>query len=101
MTSLWSGLGPTLVLSVPTTVMYFVTYEQLRFRLKDWYNLKHAGQKKEQPFWIPIFSGATARTIAATVVSPMELIRTKLQSQRLSYMGKYIINNLTNYVMFD
>merc|ERR1719427_812788 len=28
--SLWSGLSPTLVLAVPTTVIYFTTYEQLK-----------------------------------------------------------------------
>ena len=29
-TSLWSGLSPTLVLAVPTTVLYFTTYEQMK-----------------------------------------------------------------------
>jgi hypothetical protein len=28
--SLWSGLSPTLVLAVPTTVVYFTTYELLK-----------------------------------------------------------------------
>jgi len=27
--TLWSGLGPTLVLAIPATVVYFVTYEQV------------------------------------------------------------------------
>lgn len=31
--SLWSGLSPTLVLAVPTTVIYFTTYEQLKVKL--------------------------------------------------------------------
>lgn len=35
--SLWSGLGPTLVLAVPATVIYFVCYEQLRLKFKDYY----------------------------------------------------------------
>lgn len=34
LTSLWSGLSPTLVLAVPATVIYFVSYEQLRLYLK-------------------------------------------------------------------
>lgn len=34
MTSLWSGLSPTLVLAVPATIAYFVSYEQLRIYLK-------------------------------------------------------------------
>lgn len=32
--SLWSGLSPTLVLAVPATIVYFVSYEQLRLYLK-------------------------------------------------------------------
>lgn len=35
--SLWSGLGPTLILALPATVIYFVLYEQIRVRLKDQY----------------------------------------------------------------
>ena len=33
--SLWSGLSPTLVLAVPTTVVYFTSYEQLKHKLYD------------------------------------------------------------------
>lgn len=33
--TLYSGLSPTLVLALPTTVLYFVAYEQMRVRLKD------------------------------------------------------------------
>ena len=29
-TSLWSGLCPTLVLQIPSTVIFFTTYEQLK-----------------------------------------------------------------------
>lgn len=90
--SLWSGLSPTLVLAVPATIAYFVVYEQLRLKLKDIYN-KRSGPippiEKQQPFWIPLISGATARVISVSIVSPLELIRTKMQSQRLSYFGKY------------
>ncbi|XP_023247859.1 solute carrier family 25 member 40 isoform X2 [Copidosoma floridanum] len=76
--SLWSGLSPTLVLAVPATIVYFVSYEQLRLYFKN------VGYK-EQPFWIPVVAGSTARIWAATLVSPLELIRTKMQSQKLSY----------------
>ncbi|EZA55939.1 Solute carrier family 25 member [Ooceraea biroi] len=85
--SLWSGLSPTLVLAIPATVVYFVSYEQFRLYLKDKYNkeIKKKVTGREQPFWIPTLAGATARVWAATLVSPLELIRTKMQSQRLSY----------------
>lgn len=85
--SLWSGLSPTLVLAIPATVIYFVSYEQLRIHLKDLYNreFRKRGTNMEQPFWIPVLAGGTARIWAATLVSPLELIRTKMQSQKLSY----------------
>ncbi|XP_066593481.1 solute carrier family 25 protein Shawn-like [Prorops nasuta] len=84
--SLWSGLSPTLVLAVPATVIYFVSYEQLKQYLKDVNKdrlLLRAN--KRDPVWIPMLAGGTARVWAATIVSPLELIRTKMQSQRLSY----------------
>ncbi|XP_017890823.1 solute carrier family 25 member 40 isoform X1 [Ceratina calcarata] len=86
--SLWSGLSPTLVLAVPATIAYFVSYEQLKAYFKDTYNNRFRRVKtvaQEQPFWIPMVAGASARIWAATLVSPLELIRTKMQSQRLSY----------------
>nr|XP_021394150.1 solute carrier family 25 member 39 isoform X1 [Lonchura striata domestica] len=75
--SLWSGLPPTLVMAVPATVIYFTTYDQLRdylhARMGSW---NHC---------IPLLAGALARLGAVTVISPLELIRTKMQSQQLSY----------------
>lgn len=83
--SLWSGLGPTLVLAIPATVLYFVAYEQIRTKVKDFHS-KRIG-KTEQPFWIPLLAGASARVLSASVVSPLELIRTKMQSKKLTYFG--------------
>nr|XP_018907001.1 PREDICTED: solute carrier family 25 member 40-like isoform X1 [Bemisia tabaci] len=88
--SLWSGLSPTLVLALPATVVYFVTYEQLRIRLKDYVAKKSlktnaSTATSSQPPWIPLVSGATARLWAATAVSPLELIRTKMQSKNVTY----------------
>lgn len=85
--SLWSGLGPTLVLALPTTVLYFVSYEQLRVRLKEYHMqyVKKTPDNYEMPLWIPLISGCSARIFAVTVVNPLELIRTKLQSERMSY----------------
>ncbi|XP_046684223.1 solute carrier family 25 member 40-like [Homalodisca vitripennis] len=91
-TSLWSGLSPTLVLAIPSTVVYFTTYEQLRTRLNDRYK---DPVTNKQPIWVPMLSGLTARFSAATCVSPMELVRTKMQSQRLSYLDvHYVIKGL-------
>ncbi|XP_072950029.1 solute carrier family 25 protein Shawn-like isoform X1 [Epargyreus clarus] len=81
--ALWSGLSPTLVLALPCTVIYFVSYEQLRYKTKTMYN-KLTGDMS-QPMWIPMMAGATARMTAVTIVSPLELIRTKMQSKKLTY----------------
>uniref|UniRef100_A0A8C3XH81 Mitochondrial glutathione transporter SLC25A39 n=1 Tax=Cyanoderma ruficeps TaxID=181631 RepID=A0A8C3XH81_9PASS len=75
--SLWSGLPPTLVMAVPATVIYFTTYDQLRDYL-------HA-RMGSWGHYIPLLAGALARLGAVTVISPLELIRTKMQSQQLSY----------------
>lgn len=91
-TSLWSGLSPTLVLAIPATIIYFVAYEQFRLRLKHRYNSNNPSTNGQaQPFWIPLVSGGTARIFSVTIVSPLELIRTKMQSQKLSYNGTSLI----------
>lgn len=82
--ALWSGLAPTLVLALPTTVLYFVSYEQLRLRLKE-FNRRRTGST-ELPLWVPLMSGCMARVLAVTCVNPLELVRTKMQSQRMSYL---------------
>ncbi|NP_001085722.1 solute carrier family 25 member 39 L homeolog isoform X1 [Xenopus laevis] len=78
LTSLWSGLPPTLVMAVPATIIYFTCYDQLRDFLC--YGLGYHGNH------IPLVAGALARLGAVTVISPLELIRTKMQSRQLSYM---------------
>ncbi|XP_010722774.1 solute carrier family 25 member 39 isoform X1 [Meleagris gallopavo] len=75
--SLWSGLPPTLVMAVPATVIYFTTYDQLRDYL-------HA-RTGSRGHHIPLLAGALARLGAVTLISPLELIRTKMQSRQLSY----------------
>ncbi|XP_004702698.1 solute carrier family 25 member 40 isoform X1 [Echinops telfairi] len=75
--SLWSGLPPTLVMAVPATVIYFTSYDQLTAFLKS-----KLGENETR---IPIVAGILARFGAVTVISPLELIRTKMQSKKFSY----------------
>lgn len=75
--SLWSGLSPTLVLAVPNTIIYFTTYEQLRYKLGQFYS--------KNDTLIALSSGALARIWACSIVSPLELIRTKMQSQKMAF----------------
>uniref|UniRef100_A0A672FB94 Mitochondrial glutathione transporter SLC25A39 n=1 Tax=Salarias fasciatus TaxID=181472 RepID=A0A672FB94_SALFA len=75
--SLWSGLPPTLVMAVPATIIYFTCYDQLRDFLRFGLDL--------QGSHVPLVAGGLARLGAVTVISPLELVRTKMQSRRLSY----------------
>lgn len=68
-TALWKGLSPALLMSVPANVIYFVGYDYLREMI--------------QPYtsdYSPLIAGAFARTVAVTIISPIELFRTRLQA---------------------
>ncbi|XP_077563737.1 mitochondrial glutathione transporter SLC25A40-like [Haemaphysalis longicornis] len=78
-TSLWSGLPPTLVMAVPATVIYFTAYDQFREFL-----CKH--MPGHNTVWAGTLSGGLARVFSASVISPLEMVRTKMQSQKLSYL---------------
>jgi len=69
---IYAGLAPTLVMSVPNTVLYFTSYDEIVSRLRTRLN--------SDASWIPLVSGATARLIASTVTAPLELIRTRQAS---------------------
>ncbi|XP_016340530.1 solute carrier family 25 member 39-like isoform X1 [Sinocyclocheilus anshuiensis] len=75
--SLWSGLPPTLVMAVPATVIYFTCYDQLRDFLN--YGMGYQGDH------IPLIAGGLARLGAVSVISPLELVRTMMQSRKLPY----------------
>ncbi len=68
-------------MALPATVLYFTVYDQLRNSLKK----KFKNDDESLQFWIPVVAGGTARTFAATLISPLEMIRTKMQSRRFSY----------------
>eukprot|EP00842_Homolaphlyctis_polyrhiza_P000482 jgi/Hompol1/1434/HPOL_003769-RA len=72
-TALWRGLSPTLFMSIPSTVVYYTGYDILRERFGILMNERHG-------FYAPLLAGAIARTISATIISPIELIRTRMQA---------------------
>ncbi|VDO22412.1 unnamed protein product [Haemonchus placei] len=86
--SLWSGLSPTLVMAVPATVFYYSLYDRLvtHFQYKLRCRRTLSPEKICPPDWMAaMFAGAMARTAAGTIVSPLEMIRTKMQSEQLNY----------------
>ncbi|KAI9173339.1 Carrier protein, mitochondrial [Blastocladiella emersonii ATCC 22665] len=70
--SLWRGLTPTLIMAVPANVIYFVGYEWLKDSI--------APAVPRPDIYAPLLAGGLARTIAVTVISPIELVRTQMQS---------------------
>ncbi|XP_068862860.1 mitochondrial glutathione transporter SLC25A40 [Aphelocoma coerulescens] len=81
--SLWSGLPPTLIMAVPTTAIYFTCYDQLCEALKN-----RPGKHEEH---IPVIAGSLSRFGSTTVVSPLELIRIRMQyHHKLSYKQLYL-----------
>jgi solute carrier family 25 protein 39/40 len=91
-TSLWSGLPPTLAMSFPMVVLYFTAYEESKkfFGYHEIHNPNPA---------LPVLSGALSRLLAVTAVSPIELIRTKMQSEKLKYsqIGEKVKSSVENH----
>ncbi|GLD99217.1 hypothetical protein PINS_up007935 [Pythium insidiosum] len=71
--ALYSGLPPTLLIAVPSTAIYFTSYESLLKRLRD----KFPSQSTSS---LAIIAGSVARTGATTIFSPLEVIRVRMQA---------------------
>ncbi|KAJ2579297.1 Carrier protein, mitochondrial, partial [Coemansia sp. RSA 1836] len=76
--TLWRGLSPTLVASGPSTVIYFVGYDYLRQWMGKQMRQHDALASYEK--YASLFAGCIARTAAASAISPIELVRTRMQS---------------------
>ena len=77
--ALWNGLTPTLFMLVPSCITYFTIYDYLR---------RQGRQKLAEKYheFIPSAAGLTARAINVGLFSPIELTRTKAQSEnKLDY----------------
>lgn len=80
-TRLWSGLFPTLLMRIPANVVYFAVYDGLKNQLG--FESSHSSDLKS--ILTTIFASGTGRTMSIALVSPLDLIRTKLYSQYLTY----------------
>ncbi|KAL6943275.1 hypothetical protein ACO0RG_002267 [Hanseniaspora osmophila] len=69
--TLWRGLSLTLLMAIPSNVVYYSGYESLR---------DLSPLNAMYPTLNSFGCGAFARVIAATTVAPLELLKTRLQS---------------------
>ena len=72
--SLWRGLSPTLVMAIPANVIYFTGYDWLRSSPRSPLN-NHISDA-----YVPLIAGSIARVAAASVISPIEMFRTRMQA---------------------
>ncbi|KYQ91268.1 mitochondrial substrate carrier family protein [Tieghemostelium lacteum] len=81
--TLWRGLGPSLLMTIPSSTIYFTTYEHLKdymYKLTDGDNInRNIENTTHSRFTVPLLAGSLARIISATFTSPIELIRTNSQ----------------------
>ncbi|CAK1365445.1 Solute carrier family 25 member 39 [Cercospora beticola] len=72
--TLWRGLSPTLAMAIPANVIYFAGYDWLRW------NPNSPMKSRVSEDMAPLVDGAIARVLAAGVVSPIEMLRTRMQA---------------------
>lgn len=96
LSTLYRGLGLTLVMAIPSNVVYFSGYEFLR---------DSSPLRESYPLLNPLLCGSLARILAATSVAPLELIKTRSQAvptagstKTSSQILKMVIQNSINEV---
>ncbi|KAJ6784251.1 hypothetical protein PWT90_09578 [Aphanocladium album] len=79
-TTLWRGLSPTLVMSIPANIIYFTGYDFLRYN-------PGSPLSNLSPDYAPLLAGSIARIIAVAAVNPIELFKTRIQASSGSASG--------------
>lgn len=96
LSAMWRGTGPALAMSVPGQVIYMLGYDYGRRtafeRAPEWAyvpfvhpvvdGLRTEERKLRATYLtgVPLIAGSISRTFVAALVSPIELLRTRLQS---------------------
>ncbi|GAB0136858.1 hypothetical protein EsDP_00005146 [Epichloe bromicola] len=73
LTTLWRGLLPTLLMTIPANIIYFTGYDWLRYNSMSPFCRFSSDNA-------PLAAGSSARILAATAVGPIELFRTRMQA---------------------
>ncbi|GAM21946.1 hypothetical protein SAMD00019534_051210, partial [Acytostelium subglobosum LB1] len=70
--TLWRGLTPSFLMTIPSTAIHFTTYEYFKQHIERYTD-------KDNVYIAPLIAGSLGRVVSVTVTSPFELIRTNLQ----------------------
>jgi len=89
LTTLWRGLSPTLLMAVPANVIYFAGYDWMRTNDKSYVKTQISEA------YAPLVAGSIARVLAAVAVSPIEMLRTRMQASRSSSTGAVLSETVT------
>jgi solute carrier family 25 protein 39/40 len=76
---LYAGLKPTLAMSIPNTVIYLSSYDEISIRLHAFHSSNNPDADGSRAY-IPLLAGSTARLISSFATAPLELIRTRQAS---------------------
>lgn len=80
--TLWRGMSLTLLMAIPANVIYFTGYEYIRDKSPINGSINS------------LICGSLARLLAATSVSPIELVKTRLQSVPSSKSNPKVFENV-------
>ncbi|KAE9411051.1 mitochondrial carrier [Gymnopus androsaceus JB14] len=89
MRGLWKGAGTTLVIGVPSSTSYMLTYDHL---------LKVVLPPLLPAPVVPLIAGVLARGVISSVASPLEMIRTNLQSTPLSANNPHTLRSVLSSI---
>jgi solute carrier family 25 protein 39/40 len=81
LSTLWRGLSPTLLMAVPSNVIYFAGYDWLR----DSANSPISALSNENT--APLLAGSIARVFSAGAVGPLDMLRTRMQASSSTGKG--------------
>ncbi|KAK1740691.1 mitochondrial carrier protein [Skeletonema marinoi] len=89
---IYAGLRPTLLMSIPSTVLYFTAYDEISTRLRNNHTLNNHNIEQStqhvheidddarRQAYIPLVAGSTSRLLASLSTAPLELVRTRQAS---------------------
>lgn len=92
---MWRGTGPALAMSIPGQIVYMVGYDYGRRtafehappwayvpQREEGFGLRPEERQLRTTYLtcVPLVAGSLSRTVVAALVSPLELLRTRLQS---------------------